>query len=225
MKSLRLALLMLMLMLAFWSSPDSAMAEDYATRMLRATCKIIHKDSTATCFLVESSIADPDKRVAVLVTANHVLNQMQSETAVLALRKRREDGGYARHEVTIAVRSGDKPLWIKHPTHDVAVLNVTLPNDVTSRPLPLACLASEESVRVAGIHIGQSMLAFSYPVRFEANAAGFPIARKLVLASHPLAPVKTHPVFLADMHTFPGDSGGPVFLLDPRSGRNADGGT
>ena len=209
MKSLAVVILVLVASVR----PHSATAEDFATRVLRATCKIVHKDSTATGFLVEPPKVDPDKRVAVLVTANHVLHQMRSETAVLALRKRQKDGGYARHEVTIAVRSGEKPLWTKHPTHDVAALHVTLPNDVTARPLPFACLASEETVRVAGIHIGQPMLAFSFPVRFEANAAGFPIARKLVLASHPLAPVKTHPVFLADMHTFPGDSGGPVFLL------------
>lgn len=218
MKSLRLALLMLML--AFPSAPGSAMAEDYATRMLRATCKIIHRDSTATCFLVQRTTKDSDNRVAVLVTANHVLSQMRSETAVLALRKRREDGGYTRHEVTIPVRSGDKPLWIKHPTHDVAVLKVTLPADVSTRPLPITCLASEQAVRGAGIHIAQSLLAFSYPVRFEANGSGFPIARQSVLASYPLIPVATHPIFLADMHTFPGDSGGPMFLSDPRIERN-----
>jgi len=152
----------------------------------------------------------------VLVTANHVLSQIRSETAKLVLRKRVEDDSYMRHEMTIEVRAGDKPLWIKHPDHDVAVLKVVLPKNVSNQPLPIECLASEQVVRIAGIHIAQSVLAFSYPVRFEANGAGFPIARQSVLASFPLIPVSKHPVFLADMHTFPGDSGGPIFLADPR---------
>ena len=198
---------------------QSATAEDYATQALQATYKIIHNDSTATCFLVRDTKAGEDQKgnfEAILVTANHVLAQMRSATAVLLLRQRRDDGTYARREVTIPVRADENPLWTKHPQHDVAILDVTLPNDVTARPLPVACLADEESLKTAGIHIGQSLLALSYPVRFEANSSGFPIARQLVLASYPLIPVAPHPVFLVDMHTFPGDSGGPVFVSDPR---------
>jgi len=216
MKILRIALLTSMVASA--SSP--AAAEDFATRVMRATCKIVHKDSTATCFLVQHAVNASGNRVAILVTANHVLSQMRSETAVLVLRKAGADGLYMRHEVTIPVRAGDKPLWVKHPAHDVAVLKVNLPEDITNRPLPRTCLASEQVVREAGIHIAQSLLAFSYPVRFEANGSGFPIARQSVLASFPLTPVASHPVFLADMHTFPGDSGGPMYLSDPRSGKN-----
>jgi hypothetical protein len=55
-------------------------------------------------------------------------------------------------------------------------------------------------------------MVFTYPQRFEANPAGFPVARQGIFASPPLLPAETHPTYLADFTTFAGDSGGPVFV-------------
>ncbi len=52
----------------------------------------------------------------------------------------------------------------------------------------------------------------SYPERFEANDAGFPVARNATIASYPLLPVARFDSFLTDFTAFGGDSGGPVFL-------------
>jgi hypothetical protein len=62
------------------------------------------------------------------------------------------------------------------------------------------------------VHVCSPLFVLTFPQRFEANAAGFPVARAGIFASPPLLPLRTHPTFLADFNTFPGDSGGPVFF-------------
>ena len=72
---------------------SAARADDYATRMLAATVKIYHKDSTAAGFLVipPAGIDLPEKQV-LLVTAGHVLERVKGDDVLLVLRKRQDDG-------------------------------------------------------------------------------------------------------------------------------------
>ena len=64
----------------------------------------------------------------------------------------------------------------------------------------------------AAVHVCSPLFVLTYPKTFEANGAGFPVARKGIVASHPLVPVAAKHSFLADFTTFGGDSGGPVFI-------------
>ena len=52
----------------------------------------------------------------------------------------------------------------------------------------------EERIAAGKFHPGSPFLVLTYPQRFEANDAGFPITRQAVLASHPLLPASSHPV-------------------------------
>jgi hypothetical protein len=200
----------------------AAVADDYATRVLEATFKVFHKDSTATGFLIAppSELKLPERHV-LLATAAHILERSTGETMLLVLRQPVGDGTFKRRDVPIAVRKGRQPLWTKHKQEDAAVLTVQLPTDAVARPLPLEALADEAALRAARLHVCSGLCVLGFPTRFESNAAGFPVARHATVASHPLAPVAAHRTFLADFCTFPGDSGGPVFLADPR--RAADG--
>lgn len=187
----------------------AAVAADFATEVMEATCKIFHPDSTATCFLVRRAAPDP---ALYLVTAAHVLERTKGATVILVLRAGQPDGSYVRRDHTVSVRRDDKPLWVRHGKQDVAVLRLVEPSPVPVSPLPAARLADEAQLTAAGVHLCSALFVLTYPERFEANGAGFPVARQGIFASPPLLPVRTHPVFLADFTTFSGDSGGPVFV-------------
>lgn len=187
----------------------AAAAADFASEVMEATFKIFHKDSTSTCFLVTRGESD---QAVYLVTAAHTLELMKGNRAILVLREPKPDGSFARRDHPIDVRAGGKDLWLRHEKQDVAVLRLTGTLPVPVKALPSSVLADEAALKASGIHICSPLFVLTYPQRFEANGAGFPVARQGIFASPPLLPVADHPTFLADFTTFAGDSGGPVFI-------------
>ena len=184
-------------------------AAEFATEMLDATFKLFNPASTATCFLVRRDSPD---RAIYLVTAAHVLERATGDSVILVLREQQTDGSYRRHDHTLGLRHDGKPVWVRHAAQDVAVIRLTEPLPVPVSTLPLPALANELRFKAAGLDICSPVFVFTYPTRFEANDAGFPVARQGLIASHPLTPVQRYPTYLADFTTFDGDSGGPVFV-------------
>jgi hypothetical protein len=187
----------------------AAGAADFATEVLEATFKFYHADSTSTCLLVRRAAPDT---ATYLVTTAHTVERTKGETAILVLREPKPDGSYLRHDFTIHIRNAAAPLWLRHEKQDVAVLRLADPLPVAVAVLPEAALAEAAQLTAAGVHICSPLFVLTYPQRFEANGAGFPVARQGIFASPPLLPIPTHPTFLADFTTFAGDSGGPVFI-------------
>jgi len=187
----------------------AAMAADFATTVLDATFKFFDPDSTSTCFLVQRERPDT---AYYLVTTAHTLERTKGQTAVLVLRESKPDGSYLRHDFDISIRRGEQHLWVRHDKQDVAVLRLAEKLPVLVAALPESVFADESRLKQAGVHICSPLFVLTYPARFEANGAGFPVARHGIFASPPLLPVPTHPTFLADFTTFAGDSGGPVFI-------------
>jgi hypothetical protein len=182
---------------------------DFATEMLDATYKFFHVDSTATCVLTRREAPDQN---CYMVTAAHVLERTKGDTAIIVLRDRQADGSVTRRDHTIVVRSSGKPLWVRHATEDVAVLRLEEPLGGHVSILPMAEIADESRLAAAGLHVCSSLYVLTYPQRFEANDAGYAVARQGVIASHPFLPIQRHPTYYADFTTFAGDSGGPVFV-------------
>ena len=193
-------------------SGATASAGDFATEMLEATFKLFHADSTGTCFLVRR--AAPDQGLYI-VTAAHVLEHTKGDTAIVVLRERQADGSYQRRDHTITIRRDDKPLWVRHATEDTAVVRLAEPPPVPVSALALAAIADEAHLTAAGLHICSPLFVLTYPQRFEANDAGFAVARQSIIASHPFMPVHRYHTYLADFTTFAGDSGGPAFIAGP----------
>ncbi len=187
----------------------AVLAADFATEVVQATFKLFHPDSTSTCFLVRRDKSD---KAVYLVTAGHSMERIKGEKAILVLREKKADGTYVRRDHPVPIRRGDKPLWVRHPKDDLAVLRLSEPLPIPAGALPLAALADEARMKKEGLHTCSSIFVLTYPKCFEANNAAFPVARQGIVADHPFPATQPHHRFLADFTAFAGDSGGPVFV-------------
>jgi hypothetical protein len=148
----------------------------------------------------------------VMVTAAHVLENIQGENAVLDLRRSPAPSQWERLPFPIKIRTGQSPLWAKHPNADVAVMYVALPHSVSIPLLPTDLLADDKMLSEFEIHPGDELNCLGYPLGLESNSAGFPILRSGKIASYPLLPTKQTLSFLFDFRVFEGNSGGPVYF-------------
>jgi hypothetical protein len=114
--------------------------------------------------------------------------------------------------VPLTTRSGEHPLWVKHPDADVAAIKFSLPSGVSCQPLSLDQFARAEDFAEGRIRLGSDAWIFCFPAQLEANDVGFPILRHGLIASLPLLPISANQTFLVDFNTFGGDSGAPVMF-------------
>jgi hypothetical protein len=68
----------------------------------------------------------------VLVTAKHVFEDIKGELVTVNLRKRNAAGDAVAFPFSLKIRDKDKVLYTAHPTADVAVIDVTLPDTPSS---------------------------------------------------------------------------------------------
>src|SRR5229473_1583164 len=99
----------------------------------------------------------PQKARYVLITAAHVLNEMQGDTAIIHLRRRLDADNWARTPFPIAIRAGGQPLWKKHPDADVAVMYLSLPKDASLELLSTDLLADDKVMQTYEIHPGDEL--------------------------------------------------------------------
>src|SRR5882762_3565033 len=150
----------------------------------------------------------------VLITAAHVLEEMQGDTAMLHLRRKVDADTWIRVPHPVQIRSNGQPLWKKHPAADIAVMYVPLPKDDSRPLLSTDVLADDKVLTDFEIHPGDDLECLGYPFGQEANDAGFPVLRSGKIASYPLLPTSKTKTFLFDFRVFRGNSGGPVYLVE-----------
>lgn len=190
-------------------------------QLIDATVQVEHvvagERRVATGFLVDAPRPDGSPRV-VLVTAAHVLEPAEGGQVRLGWRYPSGEGGWRFDPQPAPLEAfGGQPYWTRHPSRDLAVLEVTAPPEYARAAIPMAWLGDESSMGDEGVGPGDELMALGYPRGLSANRAGFPILRSGRIASWPLAPVSAFPTFLIDVAMFPGNSGGPVFT--ERDGR------
>lgn len=186
--------------------------------LMQATFKIEKSGSTGTCFiLTHQQKNNPENSYFVLITAKHVLDDIKGDYANIHLRKK-VGTRYERLIHRIQIRKDDKPIWVSHPTADVAALHVSIPKNShifsSKKYVSTALLADDTLLKKHEVQPGDELMVLGYPLGAESNQSGFPILRSGRIASYPLVPSKETKTFLMDFEIFRGNSGGPVFLFD-----------
>ena len=182
--------------------------DDLNTQLMRATVKIQHEKSTATGFILFRARDES----FLLVTAAHVFDNTPGDETSVVFRTRVAEGEYAKQPTKLAIRKDGKPLWAKHPTEDIAAIQVAPPKSVDLPRLSTDLLATDERWRLLEIHPGENVAYLGFPHREESSGAGFPLLRAGPIASYPLRPTAKIKTFYLSANTFEGDSGGPVYL-------------
>lgn len=146
----------------------------------------------------------------LLVTAAHAFLAGKETSCSIFFRVIGEGNEIKRFEKSVPIRDGDKPLWVRHPSLDLAILPIELPENAILKPFSLGQIASSELVEQGKIHVGQEVYIPCYPVKIESNPMGWAILRKGTISSYPLAPVEKIRTIFVDCSVFGGDSGAPV---------------
>lgn len=169
--------------------------------------------STGTGFLVGRPVpGDPNHLYYILVTAAHVLNGIQGETATLVVRVKTPATEYQRAERRLPIRRGATKLWTQHPTADVAVMYADLPDNLSTQLVPQDFLATDADFAKYEFHPGDEVFTVGYPYGYEVNNLGFPVLRSGRIASYPLTPASQIKTFKVDFSVFGGNSGGPIYI-------------
>jgi S1-C subfamily serine protease len=148
----------------------------------------------------------------VLITAAHVLSEIAGDTATLRLRRKLGENKFEQVPISISIRMHSQPLWKQHPSADVAVMYIAIPNDLGLPGISTALLADDEVLSKFDIHPGDELECLGFPLGVASNEVGFPVLRSGKVASYPLLPTATTQTFLLDFRVFKGNSGGPVYF-------------
>jgi len=208
-KKVTFFLLLLSLSTFIWGQDST----EFATNVFQTTYKIQGKNgSIGTAFIVGKPTRPGSKySYPVLITAKHVLESCNGDSAILFLRK--ETGTiYSKFPAKIPIRNNGKALYTVHPKEDVASLFIKIPSGIDVKILGIQSLVDDSILNVINIHPGTELLVLGFPLGYESNSAGFPILRSGKIASYPIIPTKEFPTFLLDFEVFKGNSGGPVFM-------------
>jgi len=190
----------------------AARAGDVAFRALRATVKVSAGDRGGSGFLVALPGGDETAPRTLLVTAAHAFEDRPAPACTVTFRARGGADGYERRDVRLPLRDGNRPLWVRHPTADVAAIGITPPADAEVEPFARDDVADAGRIESGVVRAGRGVWVACYPAQLETHASGWPVLRHGTIASHPLLPVTAAATFLVDYSHFGGDSGSAVVV-------------
>jgi hypothetical protein len=170
--------------------------------------------SSGTGFIVGKPSKDAVTSFFVLVTAAHVFSDIEGDFANINVREKLADGSYRATLQQIRIRENGKNVYVAHSSVDVAAVYTALPNFYGNvKQVGDALLATDDDLLKFNVHPGDELLCLGYPLG-ASGPYGFPILRSGKIASFPLVPAKDNKNWFFDFRVFPGNSGGPVYLID-----------
>lgn len=201
-------------------------ADGVALRVLGATVKIRDDERAGSGFLVTLPTTDAGGEAAtrdgnegssdavetVLVTAAHAFTASKGSDCVVTFRAAGGAAGYERRDLRLRLKEGEKTLWVRHPTADVAVIGITPPADAEVRPFAREDIADAARIESGAVAVGCRTWIACYPAQVEGHGSGWPVLRHGTIASHPLLPVSSAATFFVDYSHFGGDSGAPAVI-------------
>jgi hypothetical protein len=199
------------------------MAMDLTVAMIGATVQIDQPLANGgyefgTGFLIQDPAPDGTPRI-VLVTAGHVFDNMPGAAVDIGYRFQGPDGAWKLQRQSVMVRDQGRPLWIRSPTQDVAVMAIQAPPEFAKAAIPEAWLADDTTFDRSGVRPGDEVEVLGFPNGLASNDAGFPLLRIGRVASYPLTPITRYQSFVIDFRFAGGNSGGPVFVASDGRGR------
>jgi S1-C subfamily serine protease len=156
--------------------------------------------------------SDPKRAAYTLVTAAHVLDEIGGDMATVQMRTRTEEATYRTFNYNLPIRASGRPLYTKHPTADVAVMYVNLPDNVPINLLATEFLADDARLSDIELHPGDEAFCLGFPLA-ASTPGGFPILRTGRIASYPITPAAKVKSIVFDLFLYPGNSGGPVYYI------------
>ncbi len=184
--------------------PFSLQADPFV-EAVHVAVRLVGEGASGTGFLVKAG----EDRI-ILATAAHVFDDLKGETCQVIFRHPKESGGFERTPIELTIRKGEEVLWKRHPKHDIAIIEIVIPEKAAVRPVDLDQLAPEGMAKKGEIGVGREVCIPCFPVGTEANEAGWPVLRRGTVATHPLTPLAEAETFFVDVSSFGGESGAPV---------------
>ncbi|HEY5123283.1 MAG TPA: serine protease [Ignavibacteria bacterium] len=210
--------------LFFWLliAIDICYSQDINTILMHATYKIEMVDENkikykGTCFIIgRPSTKIQNLSYYVLVTAKHNLTDKYGDYIIINLRKKLSDTSYGSFEYPLKIKENGINKWTSHPdtSVDVAVMYVALPDSIDIDILPIHYLAKEDYLKYIEFHTGDNVNLLGYPYGKNSPKYNFPILTSGKISSYPLFPAKNVKYYLIDINSFPGNSGGPVYIYE-----------
>jgi S1-C subfamily serine protease len=174
--------------------------------------------SLGTVFMIGLPVPNstPPSARLVMITAAHVLEEMQGDFANLHLRREVDNQKNVWVEVPfqLRIRANGSPLWKRNPQADVAVMYLSVPAETPIKPITTLMFVDDAKLAEYGVNPGDEVRSLGYPLGLSSNEAGFPVLRSGKIASYPLTPTDQTKTFLVDFRVFKGNSGGPVYFVE-----------
>lgn len=200
--------------------------ESSAEQLLFTTVKIETSDSkrkewVGTGFLFNYKIGEK-RHYPFVVTNKHVVNNMTEGT--ITFMKGKENKPVLGQSIPLKMLNFDIP-WHGHPNPEVDIAIapltpmlgiMTINKDIPYyRTIPSELIPSITAMK--DIDAIEEIIFIGYPTGLWDKKNFLPITRMGITATHPAIDYEGKPQFLIDASVFPGSSGSPVLLYDPRT--------
>lgn len=216
---------MLIFDFSFSQTDTLRLEEDLNILLMKNTFKIEGPNSCGTGFIIakekntnkeyNSGIRDYADLDFILVTAAHVLDSIEGNDAIIFLRTK-ADNIYKTFPFPISIRNKRFNYYKKHPSMDIAVMYVTLPQIFSNfhQVIDVNKFISDNDIEYWNIRTGETISCLGFPLCYHDTLGNFPILRSGKIASYPLLPSSVYKTFYFDFEIYPGNSGGPVYFFE-----------